>query len=117
MSAIQAIARQLCPRCREGRIFRKSLLRGWLSMNESCPVCGLRLAREPGYFLGAMYVSYGLSLVPALFLVFLFWRVFGLAYYSALLAATLAYLPLVPMVVRMSRVLWIYFDQTSDPEQ
>ncbi len=32
-------------------------------MHDECPSCGLRFNREPGYFLGAMYVSYGLALV------------------------------------------------------
>ena len=118
MSAVEAIIRQFCPRCRQGRIFRKPLWRGWLSTNERCPVCGLRFDRsEQGYFIGALYVSYAISLVPVLFLVVLFWRVSGLAYEMALLAAAVAYLPFVPLVVRMSRVLWIHIDQTLDPEK
>ena len=32
-------------------------------MHERCPVCDLKFEREAGYFLGAMYVSYGLALV------------------------------------------------------
>jgi len=31
-------------------------------MNDRCPACGLRFNREPGYFLGAMYISYGMAL-------------------------------------------------------
>ena len=32
-------------------------------MNEDCPVCGLDFDRgEPGYFTGAMYVSYALAI-------------------------------------------------------
>jgi len=51
-----ALARLRCPRCHKGRLFH-----GWFGMNDPCPVCGLILQREEGYFLGAMYVSYGLS--------------------------------------------------------
>jgi hypothetical protein len=32
-------------------------------MHEQCPVCGLRFEREPGYFTGAMYLSYGVAIV------------------------------------------------------
>jgi hypothetical protein len=35
-------------------------------MSESCSVCGLRFLREAGYFLGAMYISYGLGVVTIL---------------------------------------------------
>ncbi len=50
----------LCPQCHSGRIFS-----GSLSMNEECPVRHLRFGREPGYFTGAMCVSYAL-VVPTL---------------------------------------------------
>ena len=32
-------------------------------MFERCPVCDLRFEREPGYFMGAMYISYVLGLL------------------------------------------------------
>src|SRR5437868_3140102 len=54
----RAIAGQRCPGCLEGRIYA-----GVLRMNDDCPVCGHHFEREPGYFLGAMYISYPLSLV------------------------------------------------------
>src|SRR5262249_36191807 len=57
------IFRQLCPRCRSAQIFRSSLYWGFPKMHNRCPVCGLHFDREPGYFLGAMYISYGLGLV------------------------------------------------------
>lgn len=96
-------------------MFRRFTLRGWLSMYESCPVCGLKFDREQGYFLGAMYVSYGLSIPPVLALVFAFWRLAGWAFGAALAGATVAYLPCVPLVVRFSRVIWIYIDRGIDP--
>src|SRR5689334_512492 len=73
--ALQSIYHQLCPICRSGPIFRVPLWRGFLAMNEKCPVCGLRFEREPGYFLGAMYFSYLLSIPPGLAMVLLIWRI------------------------------------------
>ncbi len=32
----------------------------------TCPSCGLRFLRETGYFLGAMYISYGLGVLTIL---------------------------------------------------
>ena len=32
-------------------------------MSLRCSVCGLKFQREEGYFLGAMYISFGLALV------------------------------------------------------
>src|SRR4051794_29791740 len=57
-STFAAILGRRCPRCRDGAIFR-----GPFSMNETCAECGLQFGRgEPGYFTGAMYVSYGLAI-------------------------------------------------------
>jgi len=110
MSALQGIFRHLCPRCRKGRIFR-----GWLAMHEACPSCGLQFNREQGYYIGAMYVSYLLSIPPVLALVMILWRLAHWSFGAAIIGAFLAYLPLVPFVVRLSRVIWIYVDRTFDP--
>ena len=50
--------KQRCPRCLQGQVFA-TLFR----MHEQCPVCGLRFEREPGYFTGAMYLSYGVAII------------------------------------------------------
>src|SRR3989442_14514174 len=56
VSVLRAAARQRCPACLEGRVFI-----GAFAMNETCPVCGHRFERAPGFFVGAMYVSYALA--------------------------------------------------------
>ncbi len=117
MSKLQGILHQRCPRCREGAIYRCPLWSGWLSTNERCPVCGLKYEREPGYFLGAMYVSYALAIPPFLVFVTFFWYLLHLRYELALLAAFVAYLPFVPMAARISRVIWMYIDRTFDPDK
>lgn len=106
----QAIRKCLCPHCYRGRIFRT-----WFAVNDRCPACGLRFHREPGYFVGAMYISYGLSLpagfVPLLFL----WLGLHWEFWNAAGVALVIYLPLVPLLVRYSRVLWLHLDRGVDP--
>ena len=107
-----AILHLRCPRCFEGRIFRDT----W-TMNEDCPVCGLHFNRETGYFLGSMYFSYpiGIPLIAFFtliaYLVFPAWRL-----YQHLLLGWVLFLPLVPIVYRYSRVMWIHFDRYFDPD-
>ncbi len=115
-STLRSIWQQLCPRCREGRIYRTSLWRGYLSMYDRCPHCGLKYEREPGYFLGAMYFSYLLSILPGLVIVLLIWRVTGWPFNTVMVCAFVAYLPIVPAVTRWARVLWMYVDQHFDPD-
>jgi uncharacterized protein (DUF983 family) len=106
------LLRERCPRCRQGRIFK-----GRFEMNELCPVCRLRFEREQGYFFGAMYVSYALS-IPILCLIIFIghlllpdWRI-----EFVIGVSVLPYLFLVPAVFRYSRVVWIYFDRWASPE-
>ena len=84
-------------------------------MHERCPVCGHKFEREPGYFLGAMYFSYALSIPPGLLLVLLLWRITGWPFDLVMLCAFVAYLPFVPVVTRWARVLWMYLDWHFDP--
>jgi hypothetical protein len=85
-------------------------------MWERCPNCGLKFEREPGYFLGAMYISYGLSLVAIAGLGLTLWSFTHWSLLRVTLWATVLFLPLAPTITLFSRVLWIYLDQTIDPE-
>ena len=114
-SVLTGILRQLCPRCRSGRIFQKSILRGLPRMETYCPVCGLKFEREEGYFLGAMYISYGLALVTITMLTAVLWAWNG-KLVSDVVWAVVLFLPVAPILTLFARVLWIYLDQAVDPE-
>ncbi|WP_188459930.1 hypothetical protein [Marivirga lumbricoides] len=32
-------------------------------MKDTCPSCNYHFVREPGYFIGAMYISYGFTII------------------------------------------------------
>jgi hypothetical protein len=86
-----------------------------LATLDNCPVCGLKYEREQGYFLGAMYVSYGFSIPPVLLLILLIRMISGWPYDVSIGVAFVAYLPFVPVVARFARVVWMYVDQHFDP--
>jgi len=89
-------------------------------MNARCPQCGYEFEREPGYFTGAMYASYLLAL-PLVFGIFLILWAFStktlFAVEIMVLITALLYLPLVPLVFRYSRVLWMFFDWRYGPDR
>jgi hypothetical protein len=63
-----------------------------------------------------MYVSYLLASVVYLSLYFLgqwLWPEFNA--YLLILAITIVYLPLVPVVFRYSRVIWMHFERSACP--
>jgi hypothetical protein len=86
-------------------------------MYPCCPVCNLLFDREPGYFLGAMYISYGIGIVTVALVAAAVWRVTGWWITTDTIVAVLLFLPLAPTITLLARVLWIYLDQTIDPER
>lgn len=83
-------------------------------MNRACPVCGIVFEREPGYFLGAMYFSYGLGVACVAPLVAL-GVALGWPYPAIGIACGVELLLLCPWLFRTSRTLWLHFDQRWDP--
>lgn len=112
VSKSHAVLSGLCPQCRKGKIFRKPFYSptGFDDMYEHCPHCGLRYEVEPGYFIGAMYVSYavsgGVALVLAFMLFYLFGDPAGWVYASVVAGALLL---IVPINFRISRVVWLHY--------
>lgn len=79
-------------------------------MHERCPHCGLKYEVEPGFFIGAMYVSYAFSGGVALVLGFVLFYFFGDpgGWVYALVIA-LAMVIMAPINFRMSRVIWLHY--------
>ncbi|REG88406.1 DUF983 domain-containing protein [Algoriphagus antarcticus] len=79
-------------------------------MNKECSHCGQYFEPEPGFYLGAMFVSYGFN--TAVFIAI--WVAVSLLKpdYSLTLLLTLigvAILVLTPFIYRISRSMWIAF--------
>jgi uncharacterized protein (DUF983 family) len=54
--ALGRALRLRCPGCGQTPMFR-----GIFSMHPSCSSCGLNFQREQGYYVGAMYLNYGVT--------------------------------------------------------
>ena len=107
---LHAILKQKCPVCFQGTIFR-----GSITMNESCPACGLRFEREQGYFLGALYVAYGLGVPILSLLTLLIWLITDGTAGRSFVIAMIVFFPMSPGVFRYSRVIWMHLDHLIDP--
>ncbi len=62
-SKLKATINARCPQCHEGRLFK---FKWWnvfnfSQMEENCSECGMRYEVEPGFFFGAMYISYAIT--------------------------------------------------------
>src|SRR5258708_23357365 len=93
-STFRSILRGVCPRCRQGRVFKT-----WIEIHDLCPVCGLRLNRESGYFIGAMYIEYGFSAVVLTLFTLAVRPLHPFALLPAIILALLLYLPASPYTI------------------
>ena len=50
-----------CPICGIGKVFRN-----FITMAPACGVCGFVYEREQGYFIGAMYINYGVAVLATM---------------------------------------------------
>ena len=85
------------------------------TMNEPCPVCGMRFERETGYWTGAMVASYALGIPVLALLVLAVWLGTGWDIVLALVVADVLFLAVVPFIWRYSRVVWLHLDWLIDP--
>ena len=109
---IRNILNSKCPNCGQGHIYPKT---GWHfnigspKMNKKCTHCGYSFEKEPGFFIGAMYVSYALGIVQALTTYFI-----GRLFYDVMFDLRIVlWIALVLVVLssfnmRLSRTIWIY---------
>jgi len=86
-------------------------------MHDRCPNCGLLYNREPGYFLGAMYIGYGLAIAVIFALSVVLWAPTRWSLDKVAFWAAISFLPFAPVLTFLARVLWIYLDQALDPER
>ena len=110
-SKLVAIAEGRCPQCREGKMFKYPFWRvdKFSEMNENCPVCGLRFEIEPGFWFGAMFVSYANTIALLVVLGVTVFYVFNdppVLYY--IVPVTILSLITVPFNFRISRVIFLH---------
>lgn len=109
MSFIYKVIEGKCPKCGEGDVFQSKgniFLFQTPKMNEKCQHCCYVIEKEPGYFLGAFYVSYGMAVLELVTMFLLL----------SLLTDSVAVIISVMLIVlillsffnfRISRLIWI----------
>jgi rubredoxin len=106
------IIRLKCPNCGAAKVFYRAKFPGTRpKMKTTCDVCGYNFDREAGFYKGAVYLSYGMTLVEG-FLVFLLakYLIFGLSLRDLVLISLCAMLFLGVWNYKLARVIWINND-------
>ncbi|MEQ8926871.1 MAG: DUF983 domain-containing protein [Fulvivirga sp.] len=111
MGPFKAALSGKCPQCREGDIFESSalVLSKFHKMHANCPKCSLKYEREPGFFIGAMYVNYAFSvaIIVAVGIALSVFEIYNL--HTFVLTVVGLILLLLPFLFRYSRILFLYW--------
>ena len=100
-----------CPRCGRAPLFR-----GWFTMNVACAVCDLTFERAQGYWVGAIYVNYGVTTLIAVGGFFLL-RTVAEVSTAGQLALWVPFVIAFPLwFFRYSRSLWLGLEYGLNPE-
>jgi uncharacterized protein (DUF983 family) len=100
-----------CPRCGESKLFET-----FFKMRAVCTICHLHFEREPGYFVGAIYINYGVTVVLAL-VGFQTFEIFFEPTLTQQLVLWIVFATLFPLFFyRYSKSLWLSMDCWINPE-
>lgn len=115
MNIWKSIWNYKCPKCRQGDLFVQPFdIKKPLDMHDKCEVCGQNFEPEPGYYFGAMFISYiwtgwiALAIIGFCMIV-LDWSVEA-SFALLILVSALAYF----FIMRISRSMYIHMDVKYD---
>lgn len=111
-TAISSILAMTCPRCRKGNMFPTGSFsfREPFTMHDHCPHCQQDLAPEPGFYYGAMFLSYILTGWFCLAFVAIVHWILGLSLISSFALLILVTGVLFVWFFRISRSIWIHIN-------
>lgn len=116
---LYAILGMKCPKCHKGDLFQERnsyKLSSLTKMHSACPHCGENFEREPGFYFGAAYVSYALTVAlwVACLVALITFNAIGLIEFgffthptTFILTGIISLILLLPPIYRVSRSIWI----------
>lgn len=119
-SRVYSVLTNTCAKCHEGKVFKYKTIfhpKKFDKMNERCDKCGHKFELETGFFYGAMYASYGLTVafsVATFVLTYLIYQ--ETPYWVYIINILIVLIVLAPFNFRMGRLVWINLFTGYDPK-
>ncbi|WP_438963793.1 DUF983 domain-containing protein [Winogradskyella sp.] len=99
-----------CPKCHEESMYvnpNPYALSETLKINDECSHCHTRYRMEPSFFYGSMYVSYAIGIAFAVTAFVVSYNIFDSSLNTAFMAIIITLIALIPVIMRLSRNIWI----------
>jgi uncharacterized protein (DUF983 family) len=116
-SKLYSILHMKCPRCQEGDLFETGAFsfQKPFDMPQNCPNCGQKYFLGPGFYYGAMFISYIITGFYALIFCGVLILGFGVYWQTAFFAMLASMIILFVWFFRLARAVWINFNVKYDP--
>ncbi|MBO6605999.1 DUF983 domain-containing protein [Psychroserpens sp.] len=114
---IYSIFTGACPKCHNESMYKTKNpyhLSDVLKINDNCSKCGTRYRLEPSFFYGSMYVSYGVGIAFAVAAFIISYVFLNSTLLTAFLAIVGTLILLGPIIMRLSRNIWINMFMSYD---
>lgn len=112
MAAFARGARLRCPACGRGPLFQS-----WFRMHDACAGCGLPFTREQGFYLGSIYINYGVTVIVTGGLYGLLVAGFGTSHETALAVCLVVAVALPVLFFRHARSFLLALDGSVNRNQ
>ena len=114
---LNAILTGCCPKCHQESMYvnrNPFVISETLKMHDNCSNCHTKYKIEPSFFYGSMYVSYpvGIAFAAAAFVISYYFLESSLN--TAFIAIVITMVVCLPIVLRLSRNIWINFFMKYD---
>ena len=117
MNVFSSIWNYKCPRCRKGDLFVQPFnMSEPLNMNDKCSHCSQRFQPEPGYYFGAMFISYGWTVWTILAIIGFCMLVLGWTVEASFALVIFVSAISFFFIMRVSRSMYIHMDVRYDKQ-
>jgi hypothetical protein len=120
---LYSVSRFKCPQCHEGDYYpvkNPYNLFGLTKTYDNCPNCNLKYEIEPGFYLGAMYISYALGSGTAMIAYTLLGQISDFHIFSDLLIIFGVLVVTAPLYYKLSRIMYlnifVHYRKPIDPK-
>jgi uncharacterized protein (DUF983 family) len=99
-----------CPKCHQESMYVNKnpyILSDVIKMEDHCSYCNTKYHIEPSFFYGSMYVSYGVGIAFAVAAFIISHLFLGSSLMTAFIAIVVTLLVFGPIIMRLSRNIWI----------
>ena len=107
---IYSILTGACPKCHGESMYQNSnpyKLSDTLKIHNHCSQCNTKYRLEPSFFYGSMYVSYGVGIAFAITAFTISYLIFESSINAAFLSIIGTLVLFMPIIMRVSRNIWI----------